>query len=74
MAEKVYWMGSLGDKDDFGLPYKGVMYDAKTKNGQWANMSYDSWVAHGAHGERLGTGYGQKYRQQDDGRWLKVEG
>jgi len=68
-----YWVGHLGDKDDFGLPYDGkVMYDAKTKMGPWANMSEVSWKQHGIG--MLGTGYGQKYEKQVDGRWLKVEG
>jgi hypothetical protein len=35
-------------------------------------MSHDSWMMVGV--KKLGTGYGQKYRKQADGRWLKVEG
>lgn len=72
MPEKVYWLSPLGDEDDFGLPFKTVMYDGKTQMGPWANMSETSWKLHGVG--ILGTGYGQKYKKQADGRWLKVEG
>lgn len=71
MADK-YWMSPLGDTDDFGDKYTNVMYDAKTKQGPWANMTEASWKQHGY--PKLGTGYGQKYEKQADGRWLKVEG
>jgi hypothetical protein len=35
-------------------------------------MTLKSWRLHGFG--KLGTGYGQKYEKQADGRWLKVEG
>lgn len=69
---KVYWQGFLGSTDDFGRPYGEVMYDAKTTMGPWANMAEESYRVHGVG--KLGTGYGQKYEKQADGRWLKVEG
>jgi hypothetical protein len=69
----VYWLSHVGETDDFGKPYKDVMYDGKTKQwGSWANMNGSSWKTHGVG--KLGTGYGQKYKRQPDGRWLKVEG
>ena len=67
-----YWVGRLGERDDFGSPYGDTMYDGKTTHGPWANMSEASWRQHGVG--RLGTGLGQKYRKQADGKWLKVEG
>ena len=71
--EKLYWAGPIGEFDDFGKPYGDVMYDAKTRfNGMWANMNEDSFKAHSFG--KLGTGWGQKYAKQADGRWLKVEG
>lgn len=72
LTEPVYWLSPLGDKDDFGVPFGNVMYDAKTKQGPWANMSQASFIAHGVG--RLGLGLGQKYLRQSNGRWLKVEG
>lgn len=70
--KKVWWLSSLGDKDDFGLPFGEFMYDAKTTDGPWANMSEASWEKHGIG--RLGPGYGQKYEKQANGRWLKIGG
>ena len=69
---KVYWLSPLGDFDDFDSPYGDVMYDGKTRMGPWANMTEDSWKRYGVG--RLGTGFGQKYEKQPDGKWLKVEG
>jgi hypothetical protein len=69
---KDYWLGNLPPKDDFGVLYSTTMYDGKTIHGPWANMTPKSWRVHGCG--RLGTGYGQKYEKQENGRWLKVEG
>jgi hypothetical protein len=73
-SKKVYWQGSLRSVDDFDVPYDGTMYDGRTIHGPWANMTETSWQLHAFNPHRLGTGYGQKYKQQADGRWLKVEG
>lgn len=72
MEKQVYWMGTLPPKDNFGIAYSNIMYDGKTKQGPWANMTPTSWRIHGVG--RLGTGFGQKYEKQSDGRWLKIEG
>jgi hypothetical protein len=72
MDKPVYWQGSLNSVDDFGVRYDGTMIDGRTKHGPWANMTEKSWLLQGCG--RLGTGHGQKYKQQPDGRWLKVEG
>ena len=68
----VYWGGTLPPQDDFGDKYKDTMIDGKTMEGPWANMTERSWRNHGCG--RLGTGFGQKYKKQSDGRWLKIEG
>jgi hypothetical protein len=49
------------------------MYDAAIARfgGQWANICQECFDAHVC---RLGLGRGQKYEQQDDGKWLKVGG
>ncbi len=70
--KEIYWMGELGDRDNFESLYNGTMYDGKTKMGPWANMSEWSWNKYGVG--KLGIGSGQKYKKQPDGRWLKVEG
>ncbi len=74
MSKPLYWCGHIGLADDFGRVYGTIMYDAKTRHGPWANMSQESWELEGGTGGRLGTGFGQKYELQEDGRWLKVEG
>lgn len=73
MSEPVYWLSPLGGFDDFGRPYKKVMYDAKTKQSCWANMTEESYLEHRYY-NTLGLGKGQKYELQDDGKWLKVAG
>jgi hypothetical protein len=68
----VYWISPLGPRDDFGGQYRDIMYDGRTIYGYWANMNEHNWQDLGSG--KLGTGYGQKYKKQADGRWLKVEG
>lgn len=74
--EQVYWLSPLGGFDDFDVPYDltpgSVMYDAKTKMGPWANMTEQSFKQYGVG--KLGTGFGQKYQLQENGRWLKIAG
>lgn len=74
--EPVWWCGPLGGFDDFGDAYDlkpgGEMFDAKTKQGPWGNMTRRSWEKHGVG--RLGLGWGQRYEMQPNGRYLKVEG
>jgi hypothetical protein len=72
MTKEKYWAGNLSPKDDFGVKYDVTMIDGKTIHGPWANMTLKSWRIHGVG--KLGTGFGQKYVKQADGRWLKVEG
>ena len=72
VSVKRYWAGDPGPEDDFGDTYANIMIDGKTVNGPWANMTPRSWRRYGCG--QLGTGYGQKYEKQSDGRWLKVEG
>lgn len=76
MSKPVYWISPLGGFDDFGLPYDleegGIMYDAKTVHGPWANMTEASFRKNGVG--RLGPDLGQQYQMQADGRWLKISG
>lgn len=72
METKVYWTGPLPEACQLGGgPFNGVMYDANLPGIGWGNWCYETFRAAGG---KLGTGFGQKYRLQDDGRWLKVEG
>jgi hypothetical protein len=72
MIDKKYWTSSVGEFDDFGLKIHDFFYDGKTKMGPWAIMTPLSWHTYGVG--QTGTGYGQKYKKQPGGKWLKVEG
>jgi len=70
-----YWVGPVGALDDFGVRIEDEFIDGKTMMGPgspWAIMAPGSWRLHGS--PRLGTGWGQRYKRQADGRWLKIEG
>lgn len=69
---KKYWMSPVGDVDDVGDKIEDVIIDGRTIHGPWALMTPRSWRKIGVG--KLGTGYGQKYERQSDGKWLKVEG
>jgi hypothetical protein len=70
-----YWMGSIGETDDFGAPIKDVFVDGVTTQGPWAIMSPAS---HRMYGRGLGTGLGQRYVKvlgsDQKIRWMKTEG
>jgi hypothetical protein len=74
----VYWLSPVLENDDFGEPIIDEFIDGRTAYGPWAIMSPLSYTIHGpldASGlPLLGTGHGQRFRKQLDGRWLKVEG
>jgi hypothetical protein len=67
-----YWVSPVGEFDDFGNRISTEFIDGKTVMGPWAMMTPTSWRLNGIG--KLGTGYGQRYRKQPDGKWLKVEG
>jgi len=67
-----YWAGRAPTHCDISRkPITDCFIDGATIHGPWANMHPDT---HKTHGRGLGTGRGQKYKKQLDGRWLKVEG
>jgi hypothetical protein len=68
----VYWIGStIGPKDDYGAAITDEFIDGKTKHGPWAILAP---ITYRRHGVGLGLGRGQRYKKQEDGKWLKVEG
>jgi len=72
MISAIYWCGHLAPTCQLSNEsYNGVMYDANLPGIGWGNWNEATFKAHGG---RLGTGLGQKYEQQSDGRWLKVAG
>jgi len=72
LFEAQYWLGPVGKTDDFGDKITDELIDGKTRQGPWALMTPNSFKKYGVG--RLGTGYGQKYKKQPDGKWLKIEG
>jgi len=72
MAQQRYWIGTVPERDDFGNKLGDVFIDGSTIMGPWAIMTPETWARVGRG--QLGTGIGQKYQRQADGRWLKVEG
>lgn len=71
MEKKVYWLSRVPLLDDFGAIIGSNFVDGKTNNGKWAIMSERSFTKFGIG---LGTGKGQLYEKQVDGRWLKTGG
>ena len=69
---KRYWRGEVPRLDNMGVPIKDEFIDGKSWLGPWGLFVPESWSKVGVG--RLGTGLGQRYRKQADGKWLKVEG
>ncbi len=71
MREK-FWLGLVPSKSDFGGTITDEFIDGATHpRGTWGFMTP---AEHSIHGRGVGQGKGQRYRKQEDGRWLKVEG
>jgi hypothetical protein len=68
----VYWTGPAPTQCDIcTAPITDAFIDGKTRMGPWANMCRKCHVHLGVG---LGTGKGQHYVKQPDGRWLKTQG
>jgi hypothetical protein len=69
-----FWMGGSPTRcDACEAALRGVFYDAATRFGAWGILCPTCHVFGPGLG-RTGSGRGQKYERQDDGRWLKTEG
>ena len=67
----VYYAGAPETCDVCNKPLDKMMYDCLTRFGGWANLCQSCFNRYGLG---LGTGKGQRYSQQEDGRWLKTHG
>lgn len=68
----IYWIGPLSDSCQlYGIPFGSTMYDANLPGIGWGNFCERAFIENRG---RLGTGFGQKYEKQIDGRWMKVAG
>jgi hypothetical protein len=68
---KVYWLGVIDTCDICPTKITTTFIDGKTTMGPWGILCPQ---CHKDVGYGLGTGLGQRYVLQEDGRWLKVEG
>jgi hypothetical protein len=67
-----YWLSPVPTKCDLCHgPVAGRFYDAKTALGPWGIVCPHCFKA---SGHSLGTGRGQEYTLQNDGKWLKTGG
>lgn len=70
----VYWISPVPEKcDTCTTPIVGIFYDGKTTVGPWACMCPSCFYMGPGVG-KLGTGFGQEYKKQPDGRWKKTGG
>lgn len=66
-----YWYGDITVCDYCRGPFRGdVMYDASLGIA-WGNVCQRCFDALGC---KLGTGFGQKYELQTNGKWKKTKG
>lgn len=67
-----YWSGSTPDDCNLcGCIFGRVFSDARIPGHGWGLVCHPCAQAHRV---QYGTGLGQQYRRQPDGRWLKVQG
>ena len=74
MSVPVYWSGPVAQKDDFGRAIAREFIDGRTRHGPWAIMSPESWAIETGTFGLLGLGRGQRFKKQNDGKWLQTEG
>lgn len=69
-----YWLSPPPEKcDTCDGPIGRVFYDAKTRMGPWGCLCATCFTLGPGLG-KLGTGLGQEYKKQADGKWLKTGG
>lgn len=73
MSQKRYWLGDPPMRCDINTSHriKDEFVDGRTRMGPWANMCPSCARTIGVG---LGTGKGQRYQREPDGRFAKVEG
>lgn len=71
--ENTYWLSKVpANCETCGTPITNTFYDADTGRG-WACMCPSCQML-GPGKNLLGTGRGQRYDKQPDGKWLKTAG
>lgn len=70
-GREVFWCGAAPDVCQLcDQPITDTFIDGRTMWGPWACMCKECWEE---KGDGLGTGRGQMYGRQPDGRFLKIE-
>jgi hypothetical protein len=69
MVNQVFWWGEIPEACQ--VSRDPITNAFVAGNGKWACMSP---YTHSRVGIGLGTGRGQRFEKQEDGRWLKVAG
>jgi hypothetical protein len=68
------WIGGTPENcDTCGSNIINVFYDAKTEYGAWGHLC-PSCHHFGPGIGKLGSGYGQEYKKQPDGNFVKTAG
>ena len=71
---KRYWQSAAPlNCDACPASITNTFYDMKTQGGPWGSLC-PYCAMHGIGVGMLGTGSGQKYEKQGDGKWLKTGG
>lgn len=72
MRQPRYWTGPAPVHCDLcNAEITDTFYDAGLPRGPWGFFCNDCFTQNAL---KLGTGYGQKYEKQADGKWLKTGG
>jgi hypothetical protein len=66
------YIGRPPAKDDWGSPITTAFIDGRTIWGPWAIFTPRHWALYGL-AQPLGTGVGQRYNKNPDGRWIKQD-
>lgn len=74
MVDVTYWLSKVPDLDDLGNPIHDEFIDGRVAIGKQTGWGLFIPTAYAVLGGTLGTGRGQRYKKQPDGKWLKVEG
>lgn len=71
-----YWHGKAPKTCELtSAPITNVFIDGKTRRGPWRIMCPEAWTKYGITADgSFGTGIGQRYEKQPDGKWLKTAG
>ena len=71
MPEVRKWIGDVPSHSDFGGAIIDEFIDGRTTLGPAAFMTPAEFKI---YGRGLGTGFGQRYKKNEKGEWIKVEG